>query len=255
MTKYVAYYRVSTKRQGQSGLGLEAQMSAAKSFISNCEGDLIAEFEEVESGKRVRRPQLDAALRLCQREGATLVVAKLDRLGRNVRFISTLVESSVDFKALDLPEATPFTLHILAAMAEQEAKSISERTKAAAQAIKARLRKEGTIVSQSGREYDRLGADDASIAIASKAAGVASKDEATRFAEDIAEEFSRAEKHASSFSDLAQKLNEQKTPTYRQWRNNVSINEVRRDSQSKRGWHPSSARNVRNRLQEMAQCA
>ena len=71
MTKYVAYYRVSTKRQGQSGLGLEAQMSEVNAFIRNCEGDLIAEFEEVESGKRVRRPQLDAALRLCQREGAT----------------------------------------------------------------------------------------------------------------------------------------------------------------------------------------
>jgi DNA invertase Pin-like site-specific DNA recombinase len=251
MTKYVAYFRVSTKRQGQSGLGLEAQMSEVNAFISNCGGDLIAQFKEVESGKRVRRPQLDDALRLCQREGATLVVAKLDRLARNVKFISTLMESSVTFKALDLPEANPLTIHILAAMAEREAQAISERTKAAAGAIKARLRKEGTIVSQSGRKYDRLGADDASIAIAAKAAGAASKDEANRYALDISAEFARAEKYSSSLADLARELNERNVPTYTQWQKGVSINQVRRDS----GWYPSSARNVRNRLQELAQCA
>ncbi len=243
--RYVAYYRVSTKRQGQSGLGLEGQEAAVEAFMSGRRGQLIASFKEVESGKRVRRPQLDDALRLCSREGAILVVAKLDRLARNVRFISTLMESDVKFKALDLPEANEMTIHILAAVAEAEARGISERTKAAAKAIKKRLKKEGKIVSQSGREYDRLGPDAADIAKAAKAAGRASADEAMRFALDIDEEFARAEKHASSLQDLARELNERHVPTFTQWRKNLNA----RNDDGK--WYPSSARNVRIRLEDL----
>src|SRR5262245_46589441 len=134
MTKYVAYYRVSTVRQGQSGLGLEAQQAAVAAF---CEP--IESFTEVESGKRSdNRPQLALAITACRRLKATLIVAKLDRLARNVAFVSTLMESGVDFVAADNPHATRLTVHILAAVAEHEREMISQRTKAALAAAKAR---------------------------------------------------------------------------------------------------------------------
>jgi DNA invertase Pin-like site-specific DNA recombinase len=135
--KWVAYYRVSTVRQGESGLGLEAQKSSVESFLRG-RGALLAEFVEVESGKKVRRPQLDEALKLCRKTKATLVIAKLDRLARNVHFISGLLEAGVDFRAVDAPSKDRFILHIQAAFAEEEARRISERTKAALAAAKAR---------------------------------------------------------------------------------------------------------------------
>jgi DNA invertase Pin-like site-specific DNA recombinase len=127
---------VSTARQGASGLGLEAQREAVARFTNNA--PLWAEFEEVESGKRNDRPKLAEALALCKKVGATLVIAKLDRLARNVHFISGLMESGVDFRAVDFPEANRLTLHILAAVAEHEAAMISQRTKAALAATRAR---------------------------------------------------------------------------------------------------------------------
>lgn len=133
----MAYYRVSTVRQGESGLGLEAQQAAVESFLRG-RGALLAEFVEVESGKKVRRRQLDEALRLCRKTKATLVIAKLDRLARNVHFISGLLEAGVDFRAVDAPSKDRFILHIQAAFAEEEARRISERTKAALAAAKAR---------------------------------------------------------------------------------------------------------------------
>jgi DNA invertase Pin-like site-specific DNA recombinase len=132
-TKYVAYYRVSTARQGQSGLGLEAQQAAVAGFCNPLES-----FTEVESGKRADRPQLALAIAACKRLGATLVIAKLDRLARNVAFVSGLMEAGVDFVACDNPTANRLTVHILAAVAEDEARRISERTKAALAAAKAR---------------------------------------------------------------------------------------------------------------------
>jgi hypothetical protein len=110
---FVAYYRVSTDRQGQSGLGLDAQRSAVAGFVGARE--LVAEFMEVESGKRTDRPQLTAAMDLCRRHKAVLVIAKLDRLARNVAFIANLMESGVEFTAVDMPSANKLTLHILAA--------------------------------------------------------------------------------------------------------------------------------------------
>lgn len=137
MTKrYVAYYRCSTRKQGQSGLGLEAQREAARRFVG--EDLLIAEFEEVETGARADRPALDAALRECRLRGATLVIAKLDRLSRSVSFISRLMEEGADFVAVDMPSANRFTLHIMAAMAEQEREMISHRTKVALAAARER---------------------------------------------------------------------------------------------------------------------
>jgi DNA invertase Pin-like site-specific DNA recombinase len=144
--KWVAYYRVSTARQGVEGLGMSAQQSAVQSFLRG-RGELIAEFVEVESGKKVRRPQLDEALKLCRKAKATLVIAKLDRLARNVHFISGLMESNVEFLAVDAPEKNRFMLHIQAAFAEEEARRISERTKAALAAAKTR----GVDIGATGR--------------------------------------------------------------------------------------------------------
>jgi DNA invertase Pin-like site-specific DNA recombinase len=138
--KYVSYIRVSTKKQGQSGLGLAAQQEAVKNYTLPLTGKIVAEFVEVEHATRKGngRPQLAAALSGCRAHGATLVIAKLDRLARNVAFVSALMESGVPFVCCDNPNATPFTIHILAAVAEHEAKMISERTRAALQAAKKR---------------------------------------------------------------------------------------------------------------------
>ena len=136
--KFIAYYRVSTDRQGQSGLGLDAQRKAVNDYLNGGAWELVAEFTEVESGKRADRPELLKALDACRRHKATLVIAKLDRLARNVAFIANLMESGAEFVACDFPTANRLTLHILAAVAEHEARAISDRTKAALQAAKAR---------------------------------------------------------------------------------------------------------------------
>jgi DNA invertase Pin-like site-specific DNA recombinase len=136
--KFVSYLRVSTARQGASGLGLEAQREAVAQFLNGGRWQLVQEVVEVESGKRCDRPALASALRLCRQQKATLVIAKLDRLARNVAFIANLMESGVEFVAVDMPQANKFTVHIMAAVAEQEAEAISKRTKAALAAAKAR---------------------------------------------------------------------------------------------------------------------
>ena len=141
--KYVSYLRVSTQRQGASGLGLEAQRAMVAGFIKDADS-IQSEYVEVESGKKNNRPKLAAAIEESKRTGARLVIAKLDRLARNVVFIATLMETGVDFVAVDNPTATPFTLHIFAALAEQEAAMISQRTKAALAAKKVRGEKMGT---------------------------------------------------------------------------------------------------------------
>lgn len=127
-SKYVAYYRVSTKKQGQSGLGLEAQKQSVYNFV-NCDKCIISEFTEIESGKNDNRVELNKAIELCIKTGAKLVIAKLDRLSRNIAFITTLMASKVTFVCADMPDANNFTIHIFAALAEQERKMISERTK------------------------------------------------------------------------------------------------------------------------------
>jgi len=136
--RYVAYYRVSTRAQGRSGLGLEAQQAAVERYLKSVSGELFAEFTEVESGTKAARPQFDEALRLCRIFSATLVIAKLDRLARNVALTAQLMEGGVEFVAADFPQANRLTIHILAAIAEYEAKLISERVKAAIVASKAR---------------------------------------------------------------------------------------------------------------------
>jgi DNA invertase Pin-like site-specific DNA recombinase len=148
--KFVAYYRVSTAKQGASGLGLEAQQEAVRSYLNGGRWQMVSEVTEIESGKRNDRPALANALALCRIHGATLVIAKLDRLARNVNFISNLMESGVEFTAVDLPQANRLTIHILAAVAEHEAVMISARTKAALAAAKARGTRLGNPTSQIG---------------------------------------------------------------------------------------------------------
>ena len=122
---FIAYYRVGTDRQGRSGLGLDAQREAVRHHLASVGGTLTAEFVEVESGKRNSRPELQKALSACRRHKARLIIAKLDRLSRNVAFIATMMDAGVEFVACDNPHATRLTLHILAAVAEHEREMIA----------------------------------------------------------------------------------------------------------------------------------
>ena len=156
--RYVAYLRVSTQRQGASGLGLEAQRAAVEAFVVPRGGEVLAEFVEVESGRKNDRPQLAAALAEAKRAGAVLLIAKLDRLARNVHFISGLLEAGVEVTACDMPEANKFLLHVMSAVAEHEAAAISARTKAALGAAKARGVRLGWAIEGRGEEAQRASA-------------------------------------------------------------------------------------------------
>jgi len=151
--KFVAYYRVSTDRQGQSGLGLDAQRQLVTTYLNGGRWSLIGEFTEIESGTRKRlreRPMLAAALELARKQKATLVVAKLDRLARDVQFISTLLNGKVPFLCADMPEADRTFLQMMAVFSEYEAKRISDRTSAALQALKRKGKKLGSPTPEVG---------------------------------------------------------------------------------------------------------
>ena len=155
MKNYVIYKRVSTRRQGDSGLGLEAQQTAVETFLKGKDSGVVGEFVEIESGRKKDRPELIKALALCKAENATLIVARTDRLSRNVHFLSGLLEQKIEFIACDNPSANNFTLHIMAAVAEQEALLISKRTKAALAAAKKRgvkLGSYGKVLAQENKE-------------------------------------------------------------------------------------------------------
>jgi DNA invertase Pin-like site-specific DNA recombinase len=137
-TEWIAYYRVSTDRQGRSGLGIEAQQRAVAEFLSSVGAEPVASFTEVESGRKADRPELQNAIAECRRQGAKLIIAKLDRLARNVHFVSGLMEAGVEFTACDMPHANRLTIHVLAAVAEHEREMIAARTTAALAAAKDR---------------------------------------------------------------------------------------------------------------------
>jgi DNA invertase Pin-like site-specific DNA recombinase len=145
MKKYIAYYRVSRKEQGVSGLGLAAQRTAVEKFVNVQEGTIFKEYTEVETGTSKRnRIEIHNAIELAKAEGAILVIAKLDRLSRNVSFVSSLMDAGIEFVAVDMPTANQFTIHIFAALAEQEAKLISIRTKQALAELKRKGKQLGT---------------------------------------------------------------------------------------------------------------
>ena len=136
--KFVSYLRVSTDKQGRNGLGIDAQRASITSYLNGGIWELLREFREVESGKNSNRPQLQEAMNECKRTGATLIIAKLDRLSRDPDFIGMMLKGGIDFMACDMPEANKFTIRIMAALAEKEREMISERTKAALKAAQAR---------------------------------------------------------------------------------------------------------------------
>jgi DNA invertase Pin-like site-specific DNA recombinase len=179
VTKLVSYIRVSTKGQEQSGLGLEAQQALVERYQSGLNGSVVvAEYRETESGKKNDRPELAKALAHAKRVKGTLVIAKLDRLGRNVHFISGLMETGVTFIAADSPNDDNFMLHLKASFAEEEARKISERTKAALAALKARGVKLG-----SAREGARRLIGGANLEASKRAGEVATANKVAAYSE------------------------------------------------------------------------
>ncbi len=203
--KIVSYIRVSTKAQGNSGLGLEGQRSAVEAFAKERHATILAEYREVETGKRRDRPELAKALAHCRRSKATLVVAKLDRLARNVAFTSALMESGVDFVCCDNPHANRLTIHILAAVAEAEAVAISERTRAALAAAKARGVKLGSARPGhwAGREDRRL----AGTKLAASAAAQAHRRRAREAYADLLPIIGTMRKKGQTLQQIADWLN------------------------------------------------
>jgi DNA invertase Pin-like site-specific DNA recombinase len=176
--KFVSYLRVSTDRQGKSGLGLDAQRKAVEDYLNGGRWELLAEFVEIETGKRDDRPKLREALHTAKVTGATLVIAKLDRLSRNLAFIAALQDSGARFVAADMPEANETMIQFMAVIAQHERKAISTRTKAALAAAKVRGTKLGNPnlaalqAAGAGKPGWTAGAD-------------ANRDGADRFAQDI----------------------------------------------------------------------
>lgn len=197
--KFVAYYRVSTKAQGASGLGLDAQRSSVRAYLNGGAWTLVDEFTEVESGKRADRIELGKAIARCRREGATLVIAKLDRLSRDLAFIANLMESGIEFVAVDNPTANKLTVHILAAVAQAEREAISARTKAALAEAKNRgvkLGTDGQFLTDEGR---RKGA---------ARSAKAQRTTAMKAYDDLAETVRSMHEAGASLRAIANKLNE-----------------------------------------------
>lgn len=222
--KVIAYYRVSTQKQGNSGLGLEAQRQAVTDYLSKISSTLIEEFQEIESGTKDDRPQLQKALRKCRLTGATLLIAKLDRLSRNRRFLMELADSSIEFVCCDMPEANNFTVGLLACLADYERQLISERTKAALKAAKARGVKLGNPNLLRVRNQDTTAARNAHLSVSQ------------RRREEIAQVIEEMEQEAGcslSSRSLAERLNDAGYTTRRggQW-SHVGVLRVRAATQT-----------------------
>lgn len=221
--KYIAYLRVSTARQGASGLGIAAQRKAVEDFLNGGRHTLLRTFIETESGKVNARPQLEKALHLCKVTGATLIVAKLDRLSRNAAFLMMLRDSGARFVAADMPDANTMTIGILALVAQHEREAISKRTTEALQAAKARGVKLGS--PDGARHLLKL-------KLGNKAAVKANRAKAADYAESLRPVIDdlRAE-GVVTLPAIADALTE-------------------RGMQTPRGgkWHPASVRNLLNRL-------
>jgi DNA invertase Pin-like site-specific DNA recombinase len=221
--KHVAYLRVSTARQGQSGLGLDAQRASIEALVSSRGGVLLETFVEVESGKLNSRPELAKALHLAKVTGATLVIAKLDRLSRNAAFLLALQESGARFIAADMPDANELTVGIMALVAQQERQAIAKRTKEALQATKARGKKLGN--PNGAASLRRAGRGNVAAVAAVRAA---------------------ATSHAEQLRPLVEKLRADGLTTLGQLADAFNSRGVL--SPQNRTWHRSSVANLLSRL-------
>lgn len=208
---FVGYIRVSTDRQAASGLGLEAQRTAIEQYAARQGRDIIEIYVEAESGKLKDRPQLNAALAHCRRTKATLLIAKLDRLARNVAFVSALMETGTEFVAVDAPFANRLMIHVLSAVAEWEREQISERTKAALAAAKARGVKLGTygvvLGAKKQEEADRYAETVRAAFLAARDAGCVSlRDYAAHLSASCTPTPNGGRWHASNVSLLLRRL-------------------------------------------------
>ncbi|MDE4229979.1 recombinase family protein [Phaeobacter gallaeciensis] len=219
--KFISYLRVSTAKQGRSGLGLEAQRKAVEDYLNGGAWQIIEEFVEIESGRKDRRPKLAEAIALCRATGATLVVAKIDRLTRNAAFLLSLKEAGIEFVAADMPDANRLTVGIMALVAEQEREAISRRTKEALAAAKARGVQLGAY--SAGKFVGRVGtAEDA------KRASQARTERYRRSAADKVSLLQRIDPDGSmSLRQIATHLNRMGVPTV-SGRGGWSANSVRR---------------------------
>jgi DNA invertase Pin-like site-specific DNA recombinase len=223
--KVIAYYRVSTKKQGESGLGLEAQKNTINRFLASSPYELVSEYVEIESGRKTdkRRPQLRAALEQCEREGATLMIAKLDRLTRNVGFLTTLLDRQVPIMALDMPNLqdpamSRFILQLMANVAELERAQISDRTKKALAARKARGMTLGSPTPANGAQ----------------AGGLVTADQANEFASQVYPVIQELKKFGcATLAKIAQGLSARGIAT----------------ATGKKAWSISAVRNVVNRAE------
>jgi DNA invertase Pin-like site-specific DNA recombinase len=214
MKNAIAYYRVSTERQGKSGLGLDAQQTAIKSYCTANDYKLLMEIEEIRSSRK-HRPALQDALLHCKKIQATLIVARLDRLGRDVEEIAGIVKSNVDLIVTDNPHANRFTIHILAAVAEEQRRTISENTKSALQAAKQRGKQLGNYAKQLSQQ-NKLKAD--------------------TFARNINPLIQKLKNEGiTSFGAISDKLNELRVPTFRPGHS----------------WHKTSVYNLMRRIDKL----
>jgi len=225
MQRYVCYYRVSTRDQKRSGLGLEAQREVVEDFLKGNGHEVVGEYTEVESGGKNDRPELTKAIRDCELKGARLIVSKLDRLSRDLHFITALQQSAVQFTVAEIPDATELTINLLAAVAQHERKLISGRTKAALQAAKDRGVRLGNPKLLRG---ERIAPADTSHA---NKARTAKADDYARKMSSVIEELQA--KGTTSLSGIADSLNEA-------------------GYQTSRGgsWYPNSVKRIIERIQE-----